>query len=286
MGWRDKGSPEATSPYSPSGLEFIIAPTVGQNSKSSSEIQNWGHSVCLAEKYPDGVTAPVSGQASALGMTIASSLSNSNGSGIGDVSAGFCHVAIRFDRSKDQISFFLDGESLVTSSMSQVFGLSINDIKLPTPIKQDLSLGSEITNNPVYSESWLGDSRWTEQPTRVRNNLPVFTPWIIGGGFTDGLGVVDGQPYKPMGFLGSNTNSVYQGQNIYNEIVLETFDSNTYIAGQHQPPLSSNTQDRVIPRSGLDGHIGSFKIYDRPLTNKEVDNNYEAQRDFFKNIVT
>ena len=286
MGWRDRGSPEATSPYSSSGLEFIIAPTVGQNSKSSSETQNWGHSVCLAEKYPDGVTAPVSGQASALGMIIASSLSNSNGSGIGDVSAGFCHVAIRFDRAKDQISFFLDGESLVTSSMSEVFGLNINDIKLPTPVKQDLSLGAGITNNPAYSESWLGDSRWTEQPTRVRNNLPVFTPWIIGGGFTDGLGAVDGQSYKPMGFLGSNTNSVYQGQNIYNPVATETFNSNTYIVGQHQPPLSSNTQDRVIPRSGLDGHIGSFKIYDRPLTNKEVDNNYEAQRDFFKNIVT
>jgi len=285
MGWRDRGSPEGTSPYGSSGLEFVIAPTVGQNSKSTNENQNWGHSVCLAEKYPAGVTAPVSGEASALGMTVASSLSNSNGSCIGDVSSAFCHVAIRFDKIRDQITFFLDGEALATSAMSTVFGLNLNDIQIPTAIKQDQSLGTEITNNPVYSESWLGDAQWTEQPTRVRNNLPVFTPWIIGGGFTDGLGIVDGQTYKPMGFLGSNTNSVYQGQNIYNNIVTETFNSRTYIQGQHQPPLSSNTQDRVVPRSGLDGHVGSFKIYDRPLTNKEVDDNYEAQKDFFKNIV-
>lgn len=283
IGWRDAGSPTNTDGNA-SGLEFVILPTVGQNSKSPNENYNWGHSVCFAEKYPDGVTAPTSDDASALGMFVPSALQNSAGSGIGDVSAGFCHLAITFDPVKDKMTVFLDSEELCTSSMSTVFGVPVDQISTPTPITMDTNLGEEISINPPKQESWLGDDTWTEQPTRKRSNLPVFTPWVLGGGYTDGIGRINGKSFKPMGFLGSNTNSVYQGQNIYNSIVEETLSGRDYVTGQHNPPMSSNKSNRIVPRSGLDGHVGSFKIYGRPLTKEEVEKNYTAQQDFFKNI--
>ena len=42
----------------------------------------------------------------------------------------------------------------------------------------------------------------------------------------------------------------------------------------------------VRARSGLGGHIGSFKMYARPLTTDEVKQNFDAQKGFFKNILT
>ena len=69
-----------------------------------------------------------------------------------------------------------------------------------------------------------------------------FTPWIIGGGYTDGY-VLDGSGF---GFMGSHHGI----------------------------------------KSGLNGFVGSVKIYTKPLNSKEVLKNYEAQQGFFKSIQT
>ena len=37
-------------------------------------------------------------------------------------------------------------------------------------------------------------------------------------------------------------------------------------------------------RSGLNGLVGSFKLYKSALTQSEVSNNYKAQKGFFLNI--
>ena len=79
-----------------------------------------------------------------------------------------------------------------------------------------------------------------------------FTPWIIGGGWTDGLSSkyltdTDGNPIPTSysgGFMGG-------GNGIY---------------------------------SGFGGYIGSFKIYSNPLTAAEASKNYNAHRLFFTNI--
>jgi len=48
-------------------------------------------------------------------------------------------------------------------------------------------------------------------------------------------------------------------------------------------PTGSNYK---LARSGLDGHLGSFKMYGKPLSTKEVLINYNAQRPFFTGITT
>ena len=67
-----------------------------------------------------------------------------------------------------------------------------------------------------------------------------YTPWIVGGGYTDGL-------YDKGNFMGGS----------YGGII-----------------------------SGLRGHLGSIKFYSKPLNSSEVINNYNTQKNFFKNIDT
>lgn len=84
----------------------------------------------------------------------------------------------------------------------------------------------------------------------------LFTPLVIGGGYSD---------LALTGFLGAN------------------LDTYTYEGGPtKQHPIWSNSG--FIQRSGLNGFIGSFKIYSRALTDKEIEGNYKVQKQFFKTI--
>ena len=67
---------------------------------------------------------------------------------------------------------------------------------------------------------------------------PFFTPWILGGGYTDGYAVGGN-------FMGGE----YGGQ-----------------------------------RSGLKGHLGSVKFYDKAIDSAGIKNNFETQQRLFKAI--
>ena len=129
-----------------------------------------------------------------------------------------------------------------------------------------------------------------ERVTHERVAFPVFTPWILGGGYSDNLPAIRGTAYRPAGFLGSNTNNTWQGTQPGDARVDITIGGADYVRGQHSPPLSnakggSGGGMRVIPRSGLDGYLGSFKIYGKPLTNTEAKKNFDSQKGFFTNIL-
>lgn len=294
MGWRDKGTPEKTSGYATSGLEFFIAPTVGQNQPYTRNPNNsWGHSVCLAEKWGN-TNAPTPSQVSAIGMFIPSATLNANGSGIADVSSSYLHFNVAFDYAANQVRVCLDGLLLSTSSLVDVLGVDPKTSVMPTaaqigkapPLPPDPTRGTSPNK-----ESFLGVNIYDEPLTPERVPFPVFTPWIIGGGYTDNIPSIEGTDYRPMGFLGSNTNNTYQLTQPGADVVTTTIDGKTYIKGQHNPPLSSSKgsngpDTRVIPRSGLDGFVGSFKIYGKPLTTTEAKLNFDSQKGFFKNILT
>jgi hypothetical protein len=294
MGWRDKGSPQHENSYVTSGLEFFIAPTVGQNQKyTRNPNTSWGHSVCLAEKWGD-TNAPTPSQVSAIGMFIPSATLNANGSGIADVSSSYLHFNVAFDYGLNEVRVCLDGVPLSTSSLEDVLGVDPRTCVMPTAaqIGKHPPLPSDPTRGTAPSkESFLGVNIYDEPLTPERVSFPVFTPWIIGGGYTDNIPSIEGTDYRPMGFLGSNTNNTYQLTQPGADVVTTTIGSVTYIKGQHNPPLSnskgfSGPTTRVIPRSGLDGYVGSFKIYGKPLTTTEAKINFDAQEGFFKNILT
>ena len=91
--------------------------------------------------------------------------------------------------------------------------------------------------------------------------------------------------------MGSNTNNTYQGTTMGEPVATDTVGSfGDMIVGQHTPPLANGSGGSAgtrfqIPRSGLNGYVGSFKIYTKPLSTKEVEDNFESQKGFFKNIL-
>tara|TARA_R110000765_G_scaffold195951_1_gene301456 strand:- start:1711 stop:4557 length:2847 start_codon:yes stop_codon:yes gene_type:complete len=235
IGFRDKGGTGATS----SGLEFGVFPTVSQNLNDESI----GHSIAIAENS-DGTE---------LGAVILSG-TTSNGVSILDASASFVHMSIVFNYDDEDLKMYMDGELLCTSGLKPVFDLSKTEsINIPS---------ITMKGSPPYVNSW----------TPTANNGPrvgltglSFTPWILGGGFSD---TILQKPslgsYNP-GFLGYNTNTHY----------------GPVPASQHYPSLGS-----ISPRaeSGLDGFLGSFKVYSKALTTNEVKTNFKGQKGFFKNI--
>ena len=81
------------------------------------------------------------------------------------------------------------------------------------------------------------------------------TPITIGGGYSD---------MSPSGFLGAN------------------LDTSGADSNDPQHAMWSNRGSKQ--RSGLDGFLGSFKIYDKALSTTAVKKNYDAQKAFFKSI--
>jgi len=291
VGWRDRGIPNSANS---SGLEFVICPTVGQNLKSVSDPnKSWGHSVCIAETWNSiNSKIPVASEVSQIGMFITSGTRTLDGSGIGDCSGQFCHFNLSFDYGKNEVRVVLDGQLLSTSSLASVLGGGAGNIGIATAAKIDYrNEPKEIHASNPRTESFLGNSIYDARVTDERAPFPIFTPWIIGGGFTDNIGKLAGTEYRPLGFLGSNTNHTHQGTVPGTNLVTSVeSDGGTYIVGQHNPPLSSSRGGssaalRDTPRSGLDGFVGSFKIYSKPLTTTEAKKNYDSQKGFFKNIL-
>ena len=247
IGFRDKGGDT-----SPSGIEFGIFPTVSQNNNNGS----FGHSIAIAEarEYQDGVLVPDSIRE--LGAATADTVT-SNGISILDASSGFVHVAVVFDYSQDTLTTYFDGEELSASSIRDAFDLqNEKTISIPSFTKT----GSE----GVMTSSWENTSN---DGPKVGNLGLGFTPWILGGGFSDGIephGTLS--TYAP-GFLGYNTNSYYGNPP----------------ASQHSPSLGGIYS--TPPSSGLDGFLGSFKLYSRALSNSEVKKNFTFQKGFYKNIL-
>jgi hypothetical protein len=84
-----------------------------------------------------------------------------------DSCSEFVHLALTVDIKKDEMKLYVDAQTLATSSVSEVFGTDrFRPVNLPSFKKP---------NSFEYSGT-VGPSLDT-----------FFTPWIIGGGYTDGL---------------------------------------------------------------------------------------------------
>jgi len=301
IGWRDKGWPNFPVSTT-SSLEFVVLPTLAQNDTE------WGKSIVIEETV-SGIGGSDQCRQE-LGFKVPLSATTKSGFTIADVSGAFTHFNISFDLSKNLISLFVDGELLAASSISTAFGI---EPSTPLNVPSRIAEGHHHETNNLFGERLYDGENLP--------SVPVFTPWILGGGFTDGIN--DTFYGKPSGFLGSNTNSSYidpllagvfggvVGQHtVLDDRLFEYYSSyelallyaagitpddggDTYeSAGYYGVPglgayrSAQGPEALQIPRSGLDGHIGSFKMYSKPLSNLEVSKNYKAQSPFFKGIQT
>jgi hypothetical protein len=221
-------------------LKFYLAPTRSVNTSSVTFIPRASLDCFKTSTNPQRY----------LGAVVAAS-AGTEGNTLRECSSTFQHVVVT-GSPKDQgtVKVYCNGKELLSQNYTNTFGFT-NSPNIPSPV--DSSSFSYRTvypdlpkNLPQYVPSGLSlnDFWHWDQPADSS-----YTPWIVGGGYTDGMTNVEfGQPF------GSSENMNFLG-----------------------------TDDGGL-RSGLEGFLGSFKLYKRDLTSTEVLKNYNAQRGFFKNI--
>jgi len=119
-----------------------------------------------------------------------------------NVSGQFCHIGVTFNPKLDEISFYFDGSRVTTSSLSNVFGIQKFTMpNLPT---------FKLSNSFEYSQTSVN----SDAPESLKYGPKLdsfFTPWVVGGGYTDGLydkgnfmgGIYGGIISGLRGYLGS-----------------------------------------------------------------------------------
>lgn len=241
------------------GLVFHMSPTQSVNSSSVSFI-----SASANGRYCVGGEIAPSGY---YGIAVDTSTPTANGHKFNDCSSMFVHTTISVDYGRDLVSIYLNGDLLASSTVEGTFG---TDGPVPPGIPSRTDLGSfsyDIQydnslppNAPLFPPNsvgysdfwwWKGPQCETAAPSLAS---PAFTPWIIGGGYTDGMHVTNFTDYphyagttKGMNFMGGDWGGT---------------------------------------KSGLFGFIGSLKLYNRALNIGEASQNYNAQKGFFTNIRT
>ena len=233
------------------GLVFYMAPTQSVNTSGVSFLAaSADSSYCV-----DNTLAP----SGFYGITVDTSSATSDGSSLNQCSTTFMHAAVTIDYGLDTVSIYLNGKLLKAQSVSQTFGRT-GPPQLPSLIDSSSFnydrqyKGVLPPNPPLFPPNSLGatDFWYWDGPQPKDQGIGVATtPWIIGGGYTDGMHVVDLPTiYTPDSNAGMN-----------------------FMGGKWGGK-----------KSGLHGYIGSMKLYNRGITSGEVLKNYEAQRGFFENL--
>ena len=209
---------------------FFICPTTSYNASSVGFISQQANDECAVTDSTTYRKLFIRGDTSVSGKTF------------NDVSSQFMHVCVAFSPLMDTVDIYLDGIKMTTSSMQNVFGgFQFQSPGLPS-FKKSNSFEYSIDNIKSVPGNAFSEM---DAPGKLQTGPPLndlFTPWLIGGGYTDGM-LLDS---SGAGFMGNNHGV----------------------------------------KSGLNGFVGSVKLYSRPLNSKEVLKNYKAQQGFFKNIKT
>lgn len=146
----------------------------------------------------------------------------------------FCHLAVTFDPPNNSINLYFNGSLVATSSLNLSFPVSVNKtLNIPTFIvnksnnKQDNSMS--YTSNYFGNSSKLTSGLPFVTSRRAEDAYYQFTPWVLGGGYTDG--------YPNNGFLGlqyggvkSSLEGFIGSFKIYNKVLTSSEVINNYKA--------------------------------------------------------
>ena len=109
-------------------------------------------------------------------------MKKAGGKPLSDVSSSFMLLTTSFDVLNDELRVYLDGNLLQKNSLAGVFGTdSRQPIRLPTFARTDsFFYGKSDTNWAVKAPALA------QGPTLNEGPGYMFTPWLVGGGYTDG----------------------------------------------------------------------------------------------------
>ena len=225
-------------------LKFYIAPTRSVNTSSVTFIPRAGLDCFKESSDPQRYLGAVLSVTGAAGTT----------SALGDCSSTFKHLSITCDPSGvGRVAIYCDGVELLSQNYTDTFGFTKSP-NIPSPLDSSSFSYKNIYKNilPENSINYIPSAVYQKDFWNWdAPGATGFTPWIIGGGYTDGMTNREfGYPTNSsegMNFLGSNNGGL---------------------------------------RSGLNGLVGSFKLYKRAINSGEVLQNFNSQKGFFKNIKT
>lgn len=161
---------------------FFIAPTQSVNSSAAGLINRafYDSEMCHSGTFYHSMTYPI--------------FSNGTNS-FSKCNDEFCHISVTFDRVNDEVKFYLDGERMATSSMSNVFGIQKHSMPNIPNFKKSNSFEYNLTSVGPYASNSLCNG--------PKLNT-YFTPWIVGGGYTDGM-------YSKGNFMGGKYGGIISG---------------------------------------------------------------------------
>ena len=195
-------------------LSLVLAPTQSFDSSSAGFINKRGTD-CVSTSSWHGMVVDVR--------------DTFGGVSLSSCGTEFCQLSLTLDPNKNEIKMFMDGVSLATSSYQDVFGID--------PLKETPKIPSIV---PATAFEYTSTSVQVDSADSVKAGPKLdnyFTPWILGGGYTDG---------NPSG---------------------------NFMGGEYGGKIS-----------GLKGYMGCTKFYSRPISSTEVLDNFEATKNFFKNV--
>ena len=230
------------------GVSFGIFPTQSYNTSTVSFLTKTG----FLEDCEEGRAHSAEGY---FGTRVDVNTSVS-GVKFGDVSSSFMLATITVDYAKDEVNIFLNGNKMATSSVFDTFGTK-EPPRIPSKLdassfRYDVAHEELPATTPRFPPNRVGQKDfwyWNGPNVFDRHRLEV-TPYILGGGYTDGMHSRGTEWYQ-------------EGTNIGMNFMGGAFGGK---------------------KSGLHGYMGSVKFYSRPLTETEIQTNYKAQTGFFGNI--
>jgi len=155
-----------------SSLSFFIAPTQARDANSASFIND------------------VECQNTTAFYNMKANLADT---AFGNVSSQFVLIDITVNPTRNEMKFYADGALVTTSSISSSFGVDpTQTINLPSFMK---------ANSFEYSSTTV------DGPTTLKTGPKLneyYTPWIVGGGYTDGM-------YLHGNFLGGDRGGITSG---------------------------------------------------------------------------
>jgi len=155
-----------------SSLSFFIAPTLSRDSSSLSFINNDS-----CQNYSTFYKMKVDLSSTAFG----------------NVSSQFVLIDVTCDPKTNSIKMYADGNLIATSSISNVFGVQEKTPILVPTFKKE--------NSFEYSTDSVDGPITLKQGPKLNR---FYTPWIVGGGFTDGM-------YQYGNFMGGDRGGVVSG---------------------------------------------------------------------------
>jgi len=155
-----------------SSLSFFIAPTQSRDASAASWINS---DECQANPTFYKMKVDLSA------------------TGFGNVSSQFVLIDISCDPVNDVIKMYADGSLVATSSVTEVFG---TEIGIPPSLPN-----FKKSNSFQYSSTTVDGPDILKQGPLLNT---FYTPWIVGGGYTDGM-------YKDGNFMGGDRGGITSG---------------------------------------------------------------------------